>query len=110
LFCTKDDLDCRATVYVPWRSAYRVREGFYLAAPASTAEQAAINSSTTRIELVINGNSVAMTGLPNENLANRTNRWFEATFGMAPGTHNLSVHWIWNGRLTQTTTLTVVVG
>jgi hypothetical protein len=109
LSCTKDGLDCRATVWVPYRNRYRVREGFYLATPASTADQAAINSAATRIELSINGNPVTMTGLPNETLANRNNRWFEGTFGLAPGTHTMAVRWIWQNQLTQTTTLTVVV-
>ena len=104
LACSKDGLVCRASVTVPYRSQYELREGFY-----DVVDSPALKSGSTRVELTVNGSPVTMTPLPVESLDGRSSRLFRGTFGLVPGTHTLVARWYWDGFLEQTTTLSVTV-
>ena len=104
LQCSKDGLACRASITVPYRTQYELREGFY-----DVTQDPALESGSTRVELTINGSPVSMTPLPVQTAEGRRNRLFKGTFGMVPGTHTLVARWYWNGFLEQTTTVSVTV-
>jgi hypothetical protein len=102
--CSKDGLACRASLTIPYRSQYEVREGFYDVTGSTSLE-----SASTRVELTVNGSAVALTPLPVESAEGTRTRLFRGTFSMAPGTHTLVARWYWNGFLEQTTTVSVTV-
>ena len=104
LQCSKDGLACRASITVPYRSQYELREGFY-----DVTEDPALEAGSTRVELTINGSPISMTPLPVQTAEGKSNRLFKGTFGLAPGTHTLVARWYWNGFLEQTTTVSVTV-
>jgi hypothetical protein len=104
LICSKDGLACRASITVPYRSQYELREGFY-----DVTESTGLASASTRVEMTINGSPISLTPLPVESVDGRDSRLYKGTFGMVPGTHTLVARWYWNGFLEQTTTISVTV-
>ena len=104
LTCSKDGLSCRASITIPYRSQYEVREGFY-----DVDDSSALNSSSTRVELTVNGSIISMTALPIQEVNDGGSRLFRDTFGLAPGTHTLIARWFWDGFLEHTTTVSVTV-
>jgi hypothetical protein len=104
LICSKDGLACRASITIPYRSQYELREGFY-----DVTEGTSLESGSTRVEMTINGSPISLTPLPVESVDGRDSRIFKGTLVMVPGTHTLVGRWYWNGFLEQTTTLTVTV-
>ena len=101
-WCTKDGLACFASITIPFRSQYEVREGFYEVSGDTIA-------TSGHVEIALNGFAVALEALPvNEDEA-RSERLFRGTTGLAPGTHRFEVRWYWNGVLEQTTTVSVTV-
>ena len=102
--CTKDGLACRASVTVPYRGLYELREGFY-----DVTEVTGLESSSTRVEVTVNGSPISLTPLPVASVNGRDSRLFRGTLGMVPGTHTLVARWYWNGFLEQTTTVFVTV-
>ena len=104
LICSKDGLACRASITVPYRSLYELREGFY-----DVIDGTGLESASTRVEITINGSAISLTPLPIETLSGRDSRIFKGTFGMVPGSHILVARWYWNGFLEQTTTVSVTV-
>ncbi|MGQ0847897.1 MAG: S-layer homology domain-containing protein [Actinomycetota bacterium] len=102
--CSKDGLVCQASITVPYRGTFEVREGFY-----DTTAGASLASGSTRVELAINGNSVSMSALSITSAGSTRSRSYRATFTLAPGTHGLTARWYWNGYLEQTTTVWVTV-
>ena len=104
LSCSKDGLSCRASMTIPYRSQYEVREGFY-----DVDDSSALNSSSTRVELTVNGSIISMTALPVQAVGDGGSRLFRGTFGLAPGTHTLIARWFWDGFLEHTTTVSVTV-
>ena len=104
LSCSKDGLSCRASITVPYRSQYEVKEGFY-----DVDDSSALSSSSTRVEIAVNGSMISMTALPVEAGDDGGTRLFRGIFGLAPGTHTLIARWFWDGFLEQTTTVSVTV-
>ena len=104
LSCSKDGLICRASITIPYRSQYELREGFY-----DVTESVALKSGATRVELTINGSPISMAPLPIQLVDGRSSRLFKGIFGLVPGTHTLIARWYWNGYLEQTTTVSVTV-
>jgi hypothetical protein len=104
LICSKDGLACRASITVPYRSQYELREGFY-----DVAEGTGLESASTRVEMTINGSPISLTPLPIESVNGSDIRIFRGTVVMVPGTHTLVAQWYWNGFLEQTTTIAVTV-
>ena len=102
--CSKDGLSCRASITIPYRSQYEVREGFY-----DVTGSTALESPSTRVELTVNGSAVALAPQPVESANGTRSRLFRGTFSLAPGTHTLVARWYWNGFLEQTTTVSVTV-
>lgn len=103
-WCTKDGLMCSASITIPFRSQYEVREGFY-----EVADSATLTSGGTRVEVLINGFPVALEGLPVPEESPLPMRLFKGTTSLAPGTHRFVVRWYWNGILEQTTSVSVTV-
>jgi hypothetical protein len=103
-WCTKDGLSCFASIVVPFRGLYDVREGFY-----DVAASDALIASGTRVEISINGFLVALEGLPPAEGEPGAERIFKGTTTLAPGTHRFEVRWYWNGFLEQTTNVSVTV-
>jgi hypothetical protein len=101
-WCTKDGLACFASLTIPFRSQYEVREGFYEVGGDSI-------STSGHVEILLNGFAVALEALPVAEGETRSERLFKATTGLAPGTHRFEVRWFWNGVLEQTTTVSVTV-
>jgi len=104
LICSKDGLACRASITIPYRSQYELREGFY-----DVTKSTSLETGSTRVEMTINGSPISMAPLPVESANGRDSRIFKGTFGMVPGTHTLVARWYWNGFLEQTTTISVTV-
>lgn len=103
-WCTKDGLICSASITIPYRSQYEVREGFY-----DVANSSSLTSGATRVEVFINGFPVALEALPVPPGAALPQRLFSGTTTLAPGTQQISVRWYWNGVLEQTTNVSVTV-
>jgi hypothetical protein len=89
---------------VPFRGLYEVREGFY-----SVSNGDELNSSGTRVEILINGFAVGLEALPVPEEGAVLERLFKGTTTLAPGTHRFEVRWYWNGVLEQTTNVSVTV-
>jgi hypothetical protein len=104
LSCSKDGLDCRASMTITYRSQFDFREGFY-----DVANSGSLQSGNTRVEFAINGSAISLNALPPSTENGRSARMFQGSFTLAPGTHVLVARWYWNGFLEQTTTLTVTV-
>ncbi|HJQ95348.1 MAG TPA: S-layer homology domain-containing protein [Acidimicrobiia bacterium] len=102
--CTKDGLSCFASIVVPFRGLYEVREGFY-----AVSDPESLNSTGTRVEILLNGFSVGLESLPVPEGGVALERMFKGTTTLAPGTHRFEVRWFWNGVLEQTTTVSVTV-
>jgi hypothetical protein len=101
-WCTKDGLACFASVTVPFRSQYEVREGLYEIGGDAIA-------TSGHVEISLNGFVIALEALPVAENEARSERLFKGTTGLAPGTHRFEVRWYWNGVLEQTTTVSVTV-
>ena len=101
-WCTKDGLACFASITIPFRSQYQVREGFYEVSGETIA-------TSGHVEILLNGFSVALEALAPTEGPGRSERLFKGTTGLAPGTHRFEVRWYWNGVLEQTTTVSVTV-
>lgn len=104
LICSKDGLACRASITIPYRSQYELREGFY-----DVSESPALESGATRVEMTINGSPISLAPMPVESADGRDSRIFRGVLVMVPGTHTLVARWYWNGYLEQTTTISVTV-
>jgi S-layer homology domain len=103
-WCTKDGLSCFASIVVPFRGLYEVREGFY-----SVSDGDELTSSGTRVEILINGFAVGLEALPLPEEGVVLERMFKGTTTLAPGTHRFEVRWYWNGVLGQTSNVSVTV-
>jgi hypothetical protein len=101
-WCTKDGLACFASITIPFRSQYEVREGFYEVGGDSL-------TTSGHLEISLNGFAVALEALPVVEGETRSERLFRGITGLAPGTHRFEVRWFWNGMLEQTTTVSVTV-
>ena len=101
-WCTKDGLACFASITVPFRSQYEVREGFYEMSGDTIA-------TSGHLEILLNGFSVALEALPPTEGRSLSERLFKGMTGLAPGTHRFEVRWYWNGVLEQTTIVSVTV-
>lgn len=101
-WCTKDGLACFASITIPFRSQYEVREGFYEVSGDTIA-------TSGHLEILLNGFSVVLEASPPSEGPGLSERLFKATTGLAPGTHRFEVRWFWNGVLEQTTTVSVTV-
>ncbi|HEY7583784.1 MAG TPA: S-layer homology domain-containing protein [Acidimicrobiia bacterium] len=101
-WCTKDGLSCFASIVVPFRGLYEVREGFYEVGGDSIA-------TSGHVEISLNGFQIALEALPVSQGTTLSERLFKGTTTLAPGTHRFEVRWYWNGLLEQTTTVSVTV-
>jgi hypothetical protein len=101
-WCTKDGLACFASITIPFRSRYEVREGFYEVGGGSIA-------TSGHLEISLNGFAVSLEALPVVEGETRSERHFRGITGLAPGTHRFEVRWYWKGVLEQTTTVSVTV-
>lgn len=110
LTCTKDGLACRATIAISSRPAYRISEGLYNVLPYRPGEQQAFEAAGTRVAVSINGAPVGMVGSTVTQSGGRAYRRFESTVGFSKGTHTVVAQWWWNGNLTHTNTITIIVG
>jgi hypothetical protein len=101
-WCTKDGLSCFASIVVPFRGLYEVREGFYEVGGDSIA-------TSGQVEISLNGFQIPLVALPVTQGTTLSERLFKGTTTLAPGTHRFEVRWFWNGVLEQTTTIAVTV-
>ena len=101
-WCTKDGLACFASITIPFRSQYEVREGFYEVSGETIA-------TSGHLEILLNGFFIVLEALPPSEDPGLSERLFKATTGLAPGTHRFEVRWYWNGVLEQTTNVSVTV-
>lgn len=101
-WCTKDGLSCFASIVVPFRGLYEVREGFYEVGGDSIATSA-------HVEISLNGFPLVLEALALSEETTHSERLFKATTTLAPGTHRFEVRWYWNGALEQVTTVSVTV-
>ncbi len=109
LRCTKDGLACSATATVPYRARYNISEGFYHALPYQSGEEAAVTSAATRLDVTVDGQGLGLTPLPVDTSSGRAQKLFAGELTLAPGIHTMVARWLWNGSLTLTHTITVVV-
>ncbi|MGH8925098.1 MAG: S-layer homology domain-containing protein [Acidimicrobiia bacterium] len=103
-WCTKDGLLCFASITIPYRSRYEVREGFY-----DVSASDVLTSTGTRVEVLINGFAMALEALPVPEDSPLPTRLFRGVTTLVPGTHRFEVRWYWNGVLEQTTSFSVTV-
>lgn len=108
LDCTKDGLVCTGTFVVPNRPAYAISEGFYQVLPYVGSEQVEYESTATRFELLVDGVTQALDPVTTT-ATTSTEKRFEGTIGLTPGSHQLIGRWYWNGNLVQTTILNLTV-
>ncbi|MGH8959218.1 MAG: S-layer homology domain-containing protein [Acidimicrobiia bacterium] len=101
-WCTKDGLACFASIVVPFRGLYEVREGFYEVGGDSIA-------TSGHVEISLNGFPIALEALTVSEGLTSSERLFKGTTTLAPGTHRFEVRWYWNGVLEQTTNVSVTV-
>ncbi|HJU81638.1 MAG TPA: S-layer homology domain-containing protein [Acidimicrobiia bacterium] len=101
-WCTKDGLSCFASIVVPFRGLYEVREGFYEVGGNSIA-------TSGHLEIWLNGFPIAVEALEVSQGTTLFERLFKGTTTLAPGTHRFEVRWYWNGLLEQLTTISVTV-
>ena len=101
-WCTKDGLACFASITIPFRSQYEVREGFYEVGGETIA-------TSSHLEILLNGSSMILEALLPTEGPGLSERLFKATTGLAPGTHRFEVRWYWNGVLEQITNVSVTV-
>lgn len=109
LACTKDGLVCSATASIPYRPRYDIREGFYNALPYQSGEETVLGSGATRVELTVDGQPFGLNPLPVDTSSGRAQKLFTGQLTLAPGTHSLVARWLWNGSLTLTHSISVVV-
>lgn len=107
LACSKNGQRCTLTVDVSAGKAYRIREGVYQVTPASSAEQAAFNASSTSFTLTIDGANAGLTAMPPEAESGLSSRLWQRTVTFSAGTHTLVGRWRWAGGLIQTNTITI---
>jgi hypothetical protein len=101
-WCTKDGLSCFASVVIPFRGLYEVREGFYEVGGDSIA-------TSGHIEISLNGFPLVLEALAVSEGTTLSERLFKATTSLAPGTHRFEIRWFWNGVLEQATQVSVTV-
>lgn len=101
-WCTKDGLSCFASIVVPFRGLYEVREGFYEVGGDSIATSGHVEISLNAFPLVLEALEVSEGTTVSERL-------FMGTTTLSPGTHRFEVRWYWKGVLEQTTTVSVTV-
>lgn len=110
LTCTKDGLVCSASFSIAYRPVYLFEEGFYQITPGTGAELAAMGSSATGVDLVVDGTRFTLT--PGAEVESGTQLLvpFSTALTLLPGSHSLVTQWFLDGKLIQTVNLTVVVG
>lgn len=106
--CTKDRLVCTASIVVPRREAYEISEGFYQIRPMTPAEQTEFTSPNTEFRLSVDGFRTGLT-VEEFDTGTATERRWVGTTVLSPGAHDVVAQWFWDGRLTQTRHLTIVV-
>ena len=110
LECTKDGLVCTAAITLPYRTQYTLTEGLYQILPATDQELEALRSSSTRIEIVLDGVRLTLAAGDEVETATRVRIPFERQLTLTTGSHTLVAQWFLDGSLIQTVTLTLSVG
>lgn len=110
LTCTKDGLVCSASVSLPYRTTYVLREGFYQVLPADDSELTALLSPATSVRVLIDGFEIPMSALEPSVGAARQAISFQQTATLTVGVHLIEAQWFLDGTLIQTVRLTVSVG
>jgi hypothetical protein len=105
--CSKDGERCSLTVDLSAGRRYRIQEGLFRVNDATQAEENAFEASNSRFSLAIDGSTVSMDQIPLQSGGGVTNRYWRGHVTFPAGTHTLSGQWRWNGRLIQTSTITV---
>ncbi len=107
--CSTDGTSCLGAATFPARRTYDVDEGWYYLLPfASDEEETAFLAPTTRFELTLDGEAVALRELAPADEAGARVRVFRLRLsGLAPGTYRLAGRWYWEDQLVQTTVFIV---
>lgn len=105
--CNEELTVCLSSITIPTGRSFIVREGWYQALPASTAELAAFEASGTRFTLELDGTPVASV-LGTADTGSQAQRSWESKIGsLSPGTHTLVGTWSWNGDVNLIATVTI---
>ncbi len=107
--CSKDGLTCSANVIVSASARYRITEGWYQVLPYLGGEEAVFTGPSTRFELRIDGQLVAVTHLGVTDAGSVALRYWRADVTLTPG-QSVQGRWIWNGITVRTTTARLVSG
>jgi hypothetical protein len=108
--CSKDGLVCSGSGSSPGSRRIRVSEGWKQALPFEAGEENAFRSSTTRFELRIDGNAVAL-GAPTESSTGSrvTRQWTTSIVTPTSGSFVVEGRWYWEDDLVRRTTVTVTI-
>lgn len=109
-FSCKSTSECRVTYDVVAGRQYQIREGHFLALPASSSDNSAFGSSGTRIEVTLDGSSQSVSPLSQFTEGSLRYRLWSRNVSFSKGTHTLIVTWRWNGDVVRRTIATVRAG
>lgn len=105
--CSKDGQRCSLTVDLSASRLYRVQEGLFQVAPASSQETNEFNASNTLFDLRLDGAALSIDELSQQSGGGVVERRWRHDMQFATGTHTLVGRWRWNGTVLQTNTITI---
>lgn len=110
-WCAKDGLACSGSATSPRGRTIRVSEGWDQALPYKTGEAEAFRRSTTRFELLIDGENVPLSGpIEFSTTTVATRRWATTITTPQSGTFSIEGRWYWEDELVRRTRVVVSIG